>query len=177
MIKLQMKFLMVVMLCIAMFILFYFIGNKTINKNSTAKNLHGSSEGSSQQKIVQGIIMPKDNYTIRKSAEIPNKIKEISNEIIPGGIKSNDISTLWEMTSKSPWTIRPSPISESNWYIGGVINRSDQTHIIIKSTDSSEQQLLRVGDSLPGKFKISWIKNNQIGIISSLNEKIKIDIF
>lgn len=87
-------------------------------------------------------------------------------EIIPGGATTATVvERMWETNASKAWQVRPIPLTLPNWFITGVIQRGEQTQIIVQFDGDPQPRFLKIGDTLPGGGKLSWVRPNAIGVI------------
>ncbi|WP_287740098.1 hypothetical protein [Diaphorobacter sp.] len=73
---------------------------------------------------------------------------------------------MWETNASKAWQVRPIPLTLPNWFITGVIQRGEQTQIIVQFDGDPQPRFLKIGDTLPGGGKLSWVRPNAIGVIT-----------
>ena len=87
-------------------------------------------------------------------------------EVMPAGWAGAGASLdrMWESNAAAGWTVRATPLTLPNWRISGVVQRGEQTQVIIQFDGEPNTRFFKVGDVLPGGGKLAWVKPNVIGV-------------
>ena len=87
-------------------------------------------------------------------------------EVVPSGWAGAGASLdqLWESNAAAAWNVRSTPLTAPNWRISGVVQRGEQTQVIVQFDGEPNTRFFKVGDVLPGGGKLTWVKPNVIGV-------------
>jgi len=98
-------------------------------------------------------------------------------EIIPGGAIGGSVERLWETNANKAWQVRATPLTPPNWFITGVVQRGAQTQIIVQFDGDPNPRFLKVGDTLPGGGKLSWVRSNTIGVLTPDKKIVGVSVY
>ena len=87
-------------------------------------------------------------------------------EVVPAGWAGAGASLdrMWESNAAAAWSVRSTPLTAPNWRISGVVQRGEQTQILVQFDGEPTTRFFKVGDELPGGGKLAWVKPNVIGV-------------
>ncbi len=98
-------------------------------------------------------------------------------EIIPGGaVAGNAVQRMWEASANIPWQVRATPITPPNWSITGVVQRGEQTQIIVQFDGEPAPRFLKIGDVLPGGAKLAWVRPGAIGVVTPSRKRLGVPV-
>jgi hypothetical protein len=75
------------------------------------------------------------------------------------------LQQMWESNARTDWKVRPVPLTAPNWRISGVVQRGQQTQVIVQFDGETIPRFFKLGDVLPGGAKLAWVKPNVIGVV------------
>jgi hypothetical protein len=86
------------------------------------------------------------------------------------------LQQMWESNARTEWKVRPAPLTAPNWRISGVVQRGQQTQVIVQFDGETVPRFFKLGDVLPGGAKLAWVKPNVIGVVLVQNDALALPV-
>jgi hypothetical protein len=86
------------------------------------------------------------------------------------------LEQMWESNARVEWKVRPEPITAPNWRISGVVQRGQQTQIIVQFDGEAAPRFFKLGDVLPGGAKLAWVQPNVIGVVLVQHDAVAVPV-
>jgi hypothetical protein len=86
------------------------------------------------------------------------------------------LQQMWESNARTDWKVRPAPLTAPNWRINGVVQRGQQTQVIVQFDGETVPRFFKLGDVLPGGAKLAWVKPNVIGVVLVQNDALALPV-
>lgn len=80
------------------------------------------------------------------------------------GSTNTSVEQMWESNARTDWAVRSTPLTPPNWRISGVVQRGDETQVMVQFDGDPAMKFLKIGDVLPGGGKLAWIRPDVIGV-------------
>jgi hypothetical protein len=92
----------------------------------------------------------------------------LTSNITPAGWDetTTSLQQMWEVNAASQWVVRAAPLSPPSWRVTGVVQRGDQTQVIVQMDNDTTPKFFRIGDTLPGGAKVVMVASNVIRVIN-----------
>jgi hypothetical protein len=116
--------------------------------------------------------------SIAPAANAANAGKPVAIPIAPVGWAGtgSSLQQMWESNARTEWKVRPAPITAPNWRISGVVQRGQQTQVIVQFDGETAPRFFKLGDVLPGGAKLAWVKPNVIGVVLVQHDALAIPV-
>ena len=101
------------------------------------------------------------------AAPVPASPASAPVAVLPAGWQGagTALQQMWDLGAQAEWKVRPAPLSRPNWRISGVVQRGEQTQVIVQIDGEPAPKFFKIGDMLPGGAKLAWVKPNVIGVV------------
>ena len=86
------------------------------------------------------------------------------------------LEQMWESNARVEWKVRPQPLTAPNWRISGVVQRGQQTQLIVQFDGEAVPRFFKLGDVLPGGAKLAWVQPNVIGAVLEPRDAVAVPV-